>query len=69
MTSITSNGTIRVKKKPLGQRMKKYWGFYLMFAAPILIRFVRGESPEPFTVSAVESAPQKAPETQPEKAL
>ena len=31
MASVTSNGTVRVKKKPLGQRMSKYWGFYLMF--------------------------------------
>ena len=36
MASTTSNGTIQVRKKPLGQRMKKYWGFYLMFI-PVLI--------------------------------
>lgn len=36
MASTTSNGTIQVKKKPLSQRMKKYWGFYLMFI-PVLI--------------------------------
>ena len=35
MASVTSNGTVRVKKKPLGQRMSKYWGFYLMFI-PVL---------------------------------
>ncbi len=35
MAGITSNGTIRVRKKPLGQRMAKYWGFYLMFI-PVL---------------------------------
>jgi len=36
MASVTSNGTIRVKKKPLLQRMGKYWGFYLMFI-PVLV--------------------------------
>ncbi len=35
MASVTSNGTVRVKKKPLSQRMSKYWGFYLMFI-PVL---------------------------------
>jgi len=36
MASVTSNGTISVQKKPLLQRMRKYWGFYLMFI-PVLI--------------------------------
>ena len=36
MASVTSNGTVRYKKKPLGQRMRKYWGFYLMFI-PVLV--------------------------------
>ena len=36
MAGSTSNGTITVRQKPLGQRMKKYWGFYLMFI-PVLI--------------------------------
>ena len=36
MASVTTNGTVRVKKKPLGQRMAKYWGFYLMFI-PVLV--------------------------------
>ena len=35
MASISSNGTVRVEKKPLLQRMRKYWGFYLMFI-PVL---------------------------------
>ena len=35
MASVTSNGTIRAKKKPLSKRMGKYWGFYLMFI-PVL---------------------------------
>ncbi len=36
MASVTSNGTVKLKKKPLGQRMGKYWGFYLMFI-PVLV--------------------------------
>ena len=36
MASVTSNGTVQYKKKPLGQRMRKYWGFYLMFI-PVLL--------------------------------
>ncbi|MBQ6514319.1 MAG: sugar ABC transporter permease [Clostridia bacterium] len=35
MGSVTSNGTVKYKKKPLGTRMKRYWGFYLMFI-PVL---------------------------------
>ena len=36
MASVTSNGTIRARKKPLLKRMSKYWGFYLMFI-PVLV--------------------------------
>ena len=36
MASVTSNGTVQYKKKPLGQRMRRYWGFYLMFI-PVLV--------------------------------
>ncbi len=36
MAASTSNGTITVRKKPLGQRMKKFVGFYLMFI-PVLV--------------------------------
>ena len=35
MSSVSYNGTVRVKKKPLRKRMAKYWGFYLMFI-PVL---------------------------------
>ena len=36
MAGTTSNGTVTVRKKPLSQRVKKYWGFYLMFI-PVLV--------------------------------
>ena len=35
MASVVSNGALRHEKKPLGMRMRKYWGFYLMFI-PVL---------------------------------
>lgn len=36
MAGQTANGTVQVGKKPLRQRMKKYWGFYFMFI-PVLV--------------------------------